>query len=125
MNGIEFLLDTNFILGMLKSMPQVLEAISARKVQVSQCSYSVISRIELLGFPRIEDEEKLLIGEKLQRLAKIELDLRIEEAVISIRQVRKLKLPDAIILGTALVNRLELLTLDKALDAAWRDLAKP
>ncbi len=58
-------------------------------------------------------------------LGEIELDLRIEEAVISIRQVRKLKLPDAIILGTALVNRLELLTLDKALDAAWRDLAKP
>jgi predicted nucleic acid-binding protein len=124
MNGIEFLLDTNFILGMLKSMPQVLEAISARKVQVSQYSYSVISRIELLGFPCIQDEEKLLIGEKLKCLAKIELDLRIEEAVISIRQVRKLKLPDAIILGTALVNRLELLTLDKALDAAWRDLAK-
>lgn len=71
MNGIEFLLETNFILGMLKSTLQVLGAISARKVQVSQYSYSVISRIELLGFPCIQDEEKLLIGEKLKCLAKL------------------------------------------------------
>ena len=58
-------------------------------------------------------------------LVKLALNEAIEESVIAIRQVRRMKLPDAIILATALVNRLKLVTLDKALDTAWRELAKP
>jgi len=61
----------------------------------------------------------------LSGLVKLALNEAIEESVIAIRQVRRMKLPDAIILATALVNRLKLVTLDKALDTAWRELAKP
>lgn len=50
-NGAEFLLDTNYILGLLKSNPDVLADVSARGIHLSQSCYSAITRMELLGFP--------------------------------------------------------------------------
>lgn len=125
MNGIEFLLDTNFILGMLKVQPEAAVVVSSQGIRVGQCGYSVISRMELLGFAGILEDERGLIEDRLSGLVKLALNEAIEESVIAIRQVRRMKLPDAIILATALVNRLKLVTLDKALDTAWRELAKP
>jgi len=81
--------------------------------------------MELLGFAGILEDERGLIEDRLSGLVKCALNEAIEESVIAIRQVRRMKLPDAIILATALVNRLKLVTLDKALDTAWRELAKP
>jgi len=81
--------------------------------------------MELLGFAGILEDERGLIEDRLSGLVKLALNEAIEESVIAIRQVRRMKLPDAIILATALVNRLKLVTLDKALDTAWRELAKP
>ncbi len=51
MNGAKFLLDTNFILGMLKSSPAVLETLATRHLTASQCAFSAVTRMELLGFP--------------------------------------------------------------------------
>lgn len=53
MSGIKYLLDTNFILGMLKRTPEVLEVLSAARLTSDQCAYSAITRMELLGFPGI------------------------------------------------------------------------
>ena len=36
MSGTKFLLDTNFILGLLKSHPAVLAEVSARKLSVAE-----------------------------------------------------------------------------------------
>jgi len=51
MSGIKFLLDTNYILGLLKSQPVVLEELALRQIGIGECAYSAITRIELLGFP--------------------------------------------------------------------------
>jgi hypothetical protein len=115
MNGNKYLLDTNFILGMLKSDPSVLATISSRDIHVGVCSYSAITRMELLGFHNIKREEETLIKLKLDRLGYLPLTEKIENIVISLRQSRKIKLPDAIIAATALFNGLELLTLDQHL----------
>jgi len=56
MSGIKFLLDTNYILGLLKSQPVVLEELALRKIGIGECAYSAITRIELLGFPEISRE---------------------------------------------------------------------
>ena len=50
MNGIDYLLDTNVILGLLKSSPDTLAQIEDRRIGVQQCAYSAISRMELLTF---------------------------------------------------------------------------
>ena len=115
MNGNRYLLDTNFILGVLKSDPRVLAEVSARQLHVGACSYSAITRMELLGFHGITQEEVALIKQKLDRLAYLPLTGNIEDAVIGLRQTRKIKLPDAIIAATALCSDLELLTLDQQL----------
>jgi predicted nucleic acid-binding protein len=51
MSGIDYLLDTNFILGMLKSSPQVIERLQTMPISAGQCAYSAVTRMELLGFP--------------------------------------------------------------------------
>jgi predicted nucleic acid-binding protein len=120
MSGIKFLLDTNFILGLLKSQPSVLAEIDERKLCIFECAYSAITRMELLGFPGIAREEELLIRQKLERLTYLPLTRAVEDIVIDLRQTRKIKLPDAIIAATALCAGLELLTMDKQLQSVVR-----
>ena len=115
MSGINYLLDTNFILGILKSSPAVLGEISERKILASACAYSVITRMELLGFPGITSAEDGLIRQKLESFTPISLTPPIEDVVIKLRQTRKIRLPDAIIAATAIVAGVELLTLDQHL----------
>ena len=88
MSEIKFLLDTNFILGLLKSQPVVLDEVALCKLSISECGYRAVTRRQLLGFPGI-----------------------------SLRQTRKGKLPDAIISATALCAGIELSTLDKHLQS--------
>ena len=112
MSGINFLLDTNFILGMLKSHPEVLSEISSRNLSAGHCAYSAITRMEMLGYPGIGREEDALIRQKLEALTYLPVTRAIEDVAITLRQTRKVKLPDAIIAATALHSGLELLTLD-------------
>jgi len=115
MSGIKYLLDTNFILGLLKSNPVVLEEVALRNLSIGECAYSAITRIELLGFPDISRDEESLIRQKLERLSYFPLSRAIEDVAISLRQTRKIKLPDAVIAATALCYGVELLTMDKHL----------
>lgn len=115
MSGTKYLLDTNFILGTLKSDTQVLAELSSRRILAGECSYSAIARMELLGFHRITQEEETLIKQKLEHFAYLPLTKDIEDRVIALRQSRKIKLPDAIIAATALYFGIELLTLDQHL----------
>ncbi len=115
MNGIKYLLDTNFILGILKSEMQVIEALVSRKILAQECSYSTITRMELLGFHGITREEEMLIKYKLQHFSYLHLTEEIENKVISLRKMYKIKLPDAIIAATALYLGVELLSLDHQL----------
>ena len=124
MSGNKYLLDTNFILGILKSDPLVLAQASSRQLHVGECSYSAITRMELLGFHGITQEEESLIRQKLDCLTYLPLTEYIENAVISLRQTRKIKLPDAIIAATALCSGIELLTLDQHLLSLAHSAAK-
>lgn len=124
MSGNKYLLDTNFILGILKSDPLVLAELSSRQLHVGECAYSAITRMELLGFRGITRKEESLIRQKLDRLTHLPLTENIENIVIDLRQTRKIKLPDAIIAATALSSSVELLTLDKHLLSVVNSVAK-
>lgn len=115
MNGIEFLLDTNFILGLLTSHPDVLDAVQSRTLRTSQAAYSVITRMELLGFQGMSPAEESRIRQVLGELTCIPLSDAVETRAIELRRSLKIKLPDAIIAATALEAGLELLTLDQGL----------
>lgn len=115
MNGIDYLLDTNFILGLLKSSPDTLALINERQIKSHQCAYSAITRMELLGFPGITRAEESLIQDKLARLTYLPITLMVEDIAIRLRRTRKVKLPDAIIAASALVVGAEVLTFDRQL----------
>lgn len=115
MNGIDYLLDTNIILGLLKLNPDTLALIEDRQIVVQQCAYSAITRMELLGYPGITSAEELLILDKLARLTYLPITAAVEDIAIRLRRTRRVKLPDAIVVASALESGAELLTFDHQL----------
>jgi predicted nucleic acid-binding protein len=120
-NGINYLLDTNFILGLLKSTPEAMALIEDRNMNVQQCAYSAISRMELLGYSAITNAEESLIQDKLMRLTYLPITSMVENVAIRLRRTRRVKLPDAIIVATALEAGVELITFDYQLQSLMAD----
>jgi predicted nucleic acid-binding protein len=80
-------------------------------------AYSVISRIEVLGYPQSTDE--LAAAEELfQGLTPISVDDAVIAQTIRLRQMRKIKIPDAIIAASALIQGLPLVT-NNVSDFQW------
>ena len=123
MSGVSCLLDTNFILGMLKSAPEVVGLVSLSQLTAGQCAYSAVTRMELLGFPGIRPDEDALIRARLAMFTYLAIDTQVEDRAIALRRTRRVKLPDALIAATALCHGLQLLTLDAGLQAVMRDAA--
>lgn len=122
MTGVKYLLDTNVILGLLKSDSKVTALLSGLDLKTSECSYSAITRMELLGYPSITAAEISVITETLEALVYLGVTTAVEDTAIGIRQSTRLKLPDAIICSTALVHDVKLLTFDTQLDSAYKAL---
>ena len=123
MSGIKYLLDTNFILGMLKSIPVVVDNIHPEGITAGQCAYSAITKMELLGYPGITPDEDLLIRSRLALFMYLPIDVSVEDRAIQLRRSRRVKLPDALIAATAMRYGLQLLTLDTGLQAVLREFA--
>ena len=88
MSGVKFLLDTNFILGMLKSSPIVLGMLAGKHLTAGQCAYSAVTRMELLGFPGITPDEESLIRSTLEQFRYLAITFDIEERAIQLRRAR-------------------------------------
>jgi len=114
-SGTKWLLDTNFAIGLLKGSQAIQDVLKNRPISIQDCSYSFITRIELLGFPAITDAEIESINKLLSAMNYVPMSRTIEDATIQIRQQFGLKTPDAIIAATASVHQLELFTLDQQL----------
>ena len=102
-----FLLDTNVVLYILGSK------IKSSELPEGDFYISFITELELLSYPELSLEEELKIKEFLGEMAVIDIDEDIKEACINLRKKYRIKLPDAIILATALTNNLTFLTKDK------------
>jgi predicted nucleic acid-binding protein len=120
MSGVKYLLDTNFILGMLKSTPEVLAVVGSSGLMTRQCAFSSVTRMELLGYPGITADEDALIRQRLAQFTLLSISLFIEDRAIELRRSRRIKLPDALVAATALCHGLELLTMDAGLQAVLR-----
>ncbi len=72
--------------------------------------FSIITKIESLGFQKITDIESKAINNMLNTGELIYIDHDIAQQTIDLRQKLKIKTPDAIIAATALVNDVELWT---------------
>ena len=115
MNGIEWLLDTNVVIGLLKQQTAAIVLIETQPFDLSEAAVSQITRMELLGFPSLVQEEEVAILDLLANCRTLLIDEAVERQAIQLRRTSHCKLPDAIVAATALVHGLTLLTLDQKL----------
>ena len=76
---------------------------------------SVISEIEVLGFNGLTDIESDRLRQLVADLTVVPINDEIKEMAIELRQTTSLRLPDAIIVATAIVIGAELMTNDSNL----------
>lgn len=108
MNGK--LVDTNILIYLSKRKLEFGEIASPN----DRLSISVITYMEVLGYRFENNSEKQTVEQLCKYFPVIDLNPKIVEKVILIKQKDKIKLPDAIILATALVGELELITANVA-----------
>ena len=104
MNGK--LIDTNILIYLSKRKLE-FEKIALPEVNLY---ISVITYMEVLGYRFENDFERQKIEQLCKHFPIIDLSPKIVDKVISIRQRHKIKLPDAIIIATAIIVKLELVT---------------
>ena len=72
--------------------------------------FSSISKIEVLGYHKIEADQVIYFSEIFRILKILHVNFEVIEKAVSLRQQRKLSLGDSIIAATALLNDLTLIT---------------
>jgi hypothetical protein len=98
-------LDTNAIL-------YILGGKLAQPLTPAQYFVSIISEMELLSYPSLDDAALAQIRRFLYEVTVVELTEEIRELAIDLRRRHALKLPDAIVAATALSLQAELVTND-------------
>ena len=105
-----YLIDTNvaiyyFGLAMSNESEKFMDQILGKKYYIS-----VINRIELLGFKKLNGNESDALSSFISNSIIIDLEEDIILETIQIRKKYNIKLPDAIIAATCLVNNYLLIT---------------
>ena len=112
MNGIDYLIDSNILIGLLNGDARAMEQLQQAGAMPSRCAFSSISRMEVLGWQGMTHEQERTITSLLSAMRHMPIDASVENAAIALRRSRKIKLPDAIIAATAQVHGLTLLSRD-------------
>ena len=105
-----YLIDTNvaiyyFGLALSKESEKFMD-----QILVESYSISVINRIELLGFKSLNGKESDALSSFISNSSIFDLEEDIILKTIQIRKNYNIKLPDAIIAATCLVNKCSLIT---------------
>jgi len=107
--GTQYLLDSNTIIGFLDNRLPYKGMMFVSEVVNAASNVSVISKIEVLRYNTIESAMRIL--EDFMNYSNIhELDTQTVNETIKLCRQSKIKLPDAIIAATCLVNKYILLT---------------
>lgn len=108
MNGNKIFVDTNIILYLLNGDRTIAELLDGKQIYIS-----FISELELLGYSLNSKKEIKIIREFLDQCIIIDINEEIKNEVISLKHKYNFKLPDSIIIATALFIDLPLITADK------------
>ncbi|HRQ73649.1 MAG TPA: type II toxin-antitoxin system VapC family toxin [Phycisphaerales bacterium] len=102
---MRYLLDTNVALYFLGGRPN-------EPLPDGECAVLVITELELLAYTALDDRADVLVRQFPQSVGIVELTDRVKAEAIRLRRSHDLKLPDAIVAGTAAASDVELLTND-------------
>lgn len=106
MSGIDFLVDTNFLIFVSDKNKIVLPFLEY------DIAVSYITEMELLGVFSISKNQKLAMEKILNQCSIIDCSREIKELAIDLKQKYKIKLPDAIIAATAISKKLPFVSAD-------------
>lgn len=107
MSGNSLFLDTNIILYLLNGDETLAELLDGKQLYIS-----VITELELLAYKGITNEEDLIIKDFVSQCKTININNYIKQETIRIRKTYNMKLPDSIIIATAIYLDLPLITSD-------------
>ncbi|HEX9827904.1 MAG TPA: type II toxin-antitoxin system VapC family toxin [Flavobacteriaceae bacterium] len=107
MNGNKLFLDTNIILYLLNGDETLAELLNGRQLYIS-----VITELELLAYKGITTKEEKVIKEFVSQCKTITINSEVKQETIRIRKTYNTKLPDSIIIATALYLDLPLISSD-------------
>jgi len=86
----------------------------ARKVKGAWLGFSSITKVEVLGYPKLSAADERTLRLLLAQFEEVPILSDVIEAAVRVRQQHNLKTPDAIIAATALVQGVELVTRNTA-----------
>ena len=107
MNGKKALFDSNIVIYLSKR-----EIDLAFIDQFDELFISVITYMEILGYSFTNPEEEDFIRSLLSIFHIVFINQTIADVTIEIRKTKRIKLPDAIILATAIAEKLQLVSRD-------------
>lgn len=122
MNGNGYLLDTNAIVQLLKGNKELIAVLGTADFIAT----SIVAEMEYLSFSGLTDADVALYQAFRGRIQVYDVpsaDTAFTQLVVKARKEHGLKLPDAIIAGTAITKGLIILTADdhfKKPKASWR-----
>jgi predicted nucleic acid-binding protein len=102
--------DSNAIIKFLDKEPGFIDL--SPFLEQNNCSVSIITKLEVLGWPDITPADEKRITDFLSGLTILPLDAAVEAETIQIRRKTALKLPDAIIAASAVVIGAEVVSVD-------------
>jgi len=105
---MRYLLDTNAVVYCLEGVFPLFERVSIE----DELYISFISRIELYC-GKVDENQEFMIRRFLNDLTEFDADSGIVERTIYVRKKYGLKIPDAIIVATAIEKDMVLITADK------------
>ena len=119
MNGSDLLADTNILLYVLKGNSIIGNLIKGYKIHIS-----FISELELFAFKQISASEEQAIKHLLDYCTMVGWNENIQKEAIFLRKKTGLKIPDSLILATAVANDIPLLTADRSFEKAGKKYAE-
>ncbi|GAB4023040.1 type II toxin-antitoxin system VapC family toxin [Spirosoma koreense] len=108
--GKRYIVDTNAISKALQGSLPEKGLIFLSDIMDEETNYSVITRMELLSYKPTDPDSEAKIQSFLNAGREFSLTEAVIQQTIAIRRSVRIKLPDAIIAGTAIVNNLILLS---------------
>lgn len=105
---MNILIDTNIALYFLAGDKKLAELLDNTSIHLS-----FITELELLSYPQLAANEKKEIQSLIRECITVDINYRIKNNTVLIREESKLKFPDAILAATAISEQLPFLSADK------------
>jgi hypothetical protein len=108
MNGNKVFVDTNIILYLLGGDVTIAELLNSKQIYIS-----FITQLELLAYSKNSKTDIKVLREFIDQCIVLDINDEIKDKVIDLKRRFRFKLPDAIIISTAIYLDLPLITADQ------------